>query len=90
MLQSLFVIHQFQLLAGWKFSGPHITSITWKQHFKARLITLILSKTYTSKEKTLPLNMQGFWLVGLFAKKLLNSESLLSHFRSCSGGSIHY
>jgi hypothetical protein len=23
--------------------------------------------------------MQGFWLVGLFAKKLLSSESLLSH-----------
>jgi hypothetical protein len=90
MMQSFFAIHPFQLLAGRKFSGPHITSITCKQHFKARLIILILSKTYTSKGKTLPLNMQDFWLVGLFAKKLLNSESLLSHFSSCSGGSIHY
>jgi hypothetical protein len=28
MMQSLSVIHPFQLLAGWKFSGPHITCIT--------------------------------------------------------------
>jgi hypothetical protein len=62
MMQSLFVIHPFQLSAGWKFSGPHIRCIT---HLK---------------EKTLPLVMQGFWLVGLFAKKLLSSESLLSIF----------
>jgi hypothetical protein len=32
MMQSFFVIHPFQLPAGWKFSGPHITCITWKQH----------------------------------------------------------
>jgi hypothetical protein len=32
MMQSLLVIHPFQLPAGWKFSGPHITCITWKQH----------------------------------------------------------
>jgi hypothetical protein len=36
--------------------------------YKARLSILILSKTYLSKTKTLPLNMQGFWLVGLLAK----------------------
>jgi hypothetical protein len=32
MMQSFFVIHPFQLPAGWKFSRPHITCITWKQH----------------------------------------------------------
>jgi hypothetical protein len=32
MMQSLFVIHPFQLLAVWRFSGPHITCITWKQY----------------------------------------------------------
>jgi hypothetical protein len=80
MMQSLFVIHPFQLRAGWKFSGPHIRCITWNNIYKARLSILILSKTYTSKRKTLPLVMQGFWLVGLFAKQLLSSESLLSIF----------
>jgi hypothetical protein len=79
MMQSLHVIHPFQLPAGWKFSGPHITCITWNNIYKARLSILIL-KTYPSKRKTLPLIMQGFWLVGLFAKKLLSSESLLSIF----------
>jgi hypothetical protein len=80
MMQSLFVIHPFQLLAGWKFSGPHIRCLTWNNIYKARLSILILSKTYLSKRRTLPLVMQGFWLVGLFAKKLLSSESLLSLF----------
>jgi hypothetical protein len=80
MMQSLLVIHPFQLPAGWKFSGPHIRCITWKPRYKARLSILILSKTYPSKRKTLPLIMHGFWLVGLFAKKLLSSESLLSIF----------
>jgi hypothetical protein len=28
--------------------------------------------------------------VGLFARKLLSSESLLSHFSSCSSSSNHY
>jgi hypothetical protein len=56
----------------------------------ARLSILILSKTYPSKRKSLPLIMQGFWLVGLFAKKLLSSESLLSHFGSCSSKSNYY
>jgi hypothetical protein len=80
MMQSLFVIHPFQLQSGWKFSGPHIRCITWNNIYKARLSILILIKTYPSKGKTLPLVMQGFWLVGLFAKKLLSSESLLSVF----------
>jgi hypothetical protein len=80
MMQSLCVIHPFQLPAGWKFSGPHITCITWNNIYTARLSILILSKTYPSKRKTLPLVMQGFWLVGLFARKLLSSESLLSIF----------
>jgi hypothetical protein len=80
MMQSLLVIHPFQLPAGWEFSGPHIRCITWNNIYKARLSILILSKTYPSKRKTLPLVMQGFWLVSLFAKKLLSSESLLSIF----------
>jgi hypothetical protein len=80
MMQSLFVIHPFQLSAGWKFSGPHIRCITWNNIYKARLSILILNKTYPSKRKTLPLVMQGFCLVGLFAKELLSSESLLSIF----------
>jgi hypothetical protein len=49
MMQSLFVIHPFQLPAGWKFSGPHIRCITWNNIHKARLSILILSKTYPSK-----------------------------------------
>jgi hypothetical protein len=90
MMQSLVIIHPFQLPTGWKFSGSHITCITWKQHLKARLSILILNKAYPSKRKTLPLIMQGFWLVGLFAKKLLSSKSLLSHFSSSSSRSNHY
>jgi hypothetical protein len=80
MMQSLFVIHPFQLPDGWKFFGPHIRCITWNNIYKARLSILILSKTYLSKRKNLPLVMQGFVLVGLFAIKLLSSESLLSIF----------
>jgi hypothetical protein len=90
MMQSLFVLHPFQLPAGWKFSGPHIRCITRNNIYKVRLSILILSKTYLSKEKTLPLVMHGFWLVGLFAKKLLSSESLLSLFSSSSSRSDHY
>jgi hypothetical protein len=80
MMQSLFVIHPFQQLTRWKFSGPRIKCITWNNIYNARLSILILSKTYPSKRRTLPLVMQGFWLVGLCAKKLLSSESLLSTF----------
>jgi hypothetical protein len=90
MMQSFFVIHPFKLPAGWKFSGPHIRCITWNNIYKARLSILILSKTYPSKRTTLPLFMHGFWLVGLFAKKLLSRESLLSHFSSSSSRSNHY
>jgi hypothetical protein len=32
MMQSLVVIHPFQLPAGCKFSEPHIICITWKQY----------------------------------------------------------
>jgi hypothetical protein len=80
MMHSLFIIHPFQLPAGWKFSGPHIRCISWNNIYKARLSILILSKAYPPKRKTLPLIMQGFWLLGLFAKKLISSESLLSIF----------
>jgi hypothetical protein len=51
----------------------------------ARLSILILSKTYPTKVTS---RHVGFWLVGLFAKKLLGSGSLLSHFSSCSGITI--
>jgi hypothetical protein len=78
MMRALLVIHPFQLPVELKFSGPHITCITWNNIYKARLSILILSKTYPSKRKTLPLITPGFWLVGLFAKRLLSSESLLS------------
>jgi hypothetical protein len=37
-----------------------------KETIKARLSILILSKTYRQK---LPLDMKGFWLVGLFCQK---------------------
>jgi hypothetical protein len=80
MMQSLLVIHPFQLPAGWKFSGPTSHALSGNIIYKARLSILILSKTYPSKRKTLPLIMHGFWLEGLFAKKLLSSESLLSIF----------
>jgi hypothetical protein len=33
MMQSLIISHPFRP-AGWKFSRPHITCITWKQHLK--------------------------------------------------------
>jgi hypothetical protein len=80
MMQSFFVIHPFQLPVGWMFSGPHIRCITWNNIYKARLSRLILSKTYPSKRKDFTSSMQGIWLVGFFAKKLLSSESLLSTF----------
>jgi hypothetical protein len=32
MMQSLVIVHPFQLPVGWKFSRPHITCITGKQH----------------------------------------------------------
>jgi hypothetical protein len=51
MMQSLFVIHPFQLPAGWMFSGLHIRCITWNNIYKARLSILILSKTYLSKKR---------------------------------------
>jgi hypothetical protein len=53
MMQSFFVIHPFQLPAGWKFSGPHIRCITWNNIYKASLSILILSKIYPSKRKRL-------------------------------------
>jgi hypothetical protein len=62
MMQSLFVIHPFQLPAGWKFFGPHIRCITWNNIYKARLSILILSKIYPSKRKTLPLAIKAFGL----------------------------
>jgi hypothetical protein len=61
-MQSLLVIHPFQLPAGWKFSGPHIRCITWNNIYKARLSILILIKTYPSKRKTLPLVCRAFGL----------------------------
>jgi hypothetical protein len=90
MVQSLFVIHPFQLPAGGSSLGHTSDALPGNNIYTARLSILILSKTYPSKRKTLPLVMQGFWLAGLFAKKLLSSESLLSHFSSSSSRSNHY
>jgi hypothetical protein len=33
MIQSVIIIHPFQLLAGGR---PHITCITWKQHLNSK------------------------------------------------------
>jgi hypothetical protein len=90
MMQSLIVIHPFQLPPGGSSRGHTSHALPGNDIYKARLSILILSKAYPSKRKTLPLIMQGLWLVGLFAKKLLSSESLLSHFSSCSSRSNHY
>jgi hypothetical protein len=74
-MQSLFVLHPFQLPTGWKSPGHTSQALPRNNIYKARLSILILSKAYPSKRKTLPLIMQVFWLVGLFAKELLSSES---------------
>jgi hypothetical protein len=37
MMHSLVIIHPFQLPAGWKFFGPHITCITWKKHLNSKV-----------------------------------------------------
>jgi hypothetical protein len=47
MMQSLILIHPFQLPARWKFSGPHITYITWKQHLNSKA-------EYTNTQQDLP------------------------------------
>jgi hypothetical protein len=47
MMQSLYVIHSFQLPAGWKFSGPHITCITCKKHLNSKA-------EYTNTQQDLP------------------------------------
>jgi hypothetical protein len=62
MMQSLVIIHPFQLPARWKFSGPHSHALPGNNIYKARLSILILSKPYPSKRKTLPLIMHAFGL----------------------------
>jgi hypothetical protein len=69
MMQSLFVIHPFQLPAGWKFSGPHITCITWNNIYKARLSILILSKTYPYKRKEFTSNHAWLLACGFVCQK---------------------
>jgi hypothetical protein len=70
-MQSLFVIHPCTSQPGGSSPGHTSDALPGNNIYKARLSILILSKTYLSKRKTLPLAMQGFWLVGLFAKKPL-------------------
>jgi hypothetical protein len=48
MMQSLVVIHPFQLPVGWKFYGTHITCITWKQHLNSKA-------GYTNTQQDLPI-----------------------------------
>jgi hypothetical protein len=48
MMQSLVIIHPFQLPAGWKFSWPHITCITWKQNLNSKA-------GYTNTQQGLPI-----------------------------------
>jgi hypothetical protein len=80
MMQSLFVIHPFQLPAGWKFSEPHIRCIIWNNIYKERLSILILSKTYPSKRKDFTSSHAKPLASGFVCQKLLSSESLLSIF----------
>jgi hypothetical protein len=49
MMQSLVIIHPFQLLAGWNFSKPHITRISWKQHLNSKA-------EYTNTQQGLPIS----------------------------------
>jgi hypothetical protein len=49
MMQSLIIIHPFQLLAGWNFSKPHITRISWKQHLNSKA-------EYTNTQQGLPIS----------------------------------
>jgi hypothetical protein len=53
MMQSLFVIHPFQLPAGWKFSRPNITCITWNQHLNSKA-------EYTNTQQDLPVQKKDF------------------------------
>jgi hypothetical protein len=47
MMQSLVIIHPFQLPVGWNLSTPHITCITWKQHLNYKA-------EYTNTQQGLP------------------------------------
>jgi hypothetical protein len=69
MMQSLFVIHPFQLPARWKFSGPHIRCITWNNMHKVRLNILILSKTYPSKRNDFTSNHARLLASGFVCQK---------------------
>jgi hypothetical protein len=73
---SSFTHSRFQL--GGSSLGHTSDALPGNNIYKARLSILILSKTYPSKRKTLALIMQGFWLVGLFAKKLLRATPRVS------------
>jgi hypothetical protein len=69
MMQSLFVIHPFQLPDGWKFSRPDIRCITWNNIYKARLSILILNKTYPSKRKDFTSNHARLLASGFVCQK---------------------
>jgi hypothetical protein len=69
MMQSLFIIHPFQLPAGWNLSRIHITFITWKQHLKSKLSILILSKAYPSKIKNFTSNHARLLANGFVCQK---------------------
>jgi hypothetical protein len=59
-----------------------------KTIYIASLSILILSKTYPSQKK-LPLDMQGFWLVGLFCQKVTNIiDPYFQYFSSSSNALI--
>jgi hypothetical protein len=55
MMQSLVIIHPFQLPAGWNFSRPHITCITWKQHLNSKA-------EYTNTQQGLPVQKKRLYL----------------------------
>jgi hypothetical protein len=51
MMQSLVIIHPFQLPTGWNLSRPHITCITWKQHLNSKA-------EYTNTQQGLPVQIK--------------------------------
>jgi hypothetical protein len=55
MMQSLVIIHPFQLPAGWNLSRSHITSITWKRHLKSKA-------EYTNTHQALPVQNKRLYL----------------------------
>jgi hypothetical protein len=67
-MQSLVIIHPlFQLPAWWTLFKPNI--IAYKQHLYSKAEYTNTQQDFTVPKINLHLDMQGFWLVGLFCQK---------------------